>query len=70
MADVQVGAQMPRLGTASEKGKPAVLLTVTKQPNTGTIELTNRLEATLKDLKKTCLPMFTSQPTFSASHDS
>lgn len=52
VADVQVGAQMPRLGTASEKGKPAVLLTVTKQPNTGTIELTNRLEATLKDLKK------------------
>lgn len=56
VADVQVGAQMPRLGTASEKGKPAVLLTVTKQPNTGTIELTNRLEATLKDLKKNMPP--------------
>lgn len=56
VADVQIGAQMPRLGTASEKGKPAVLLTVTKQPNTGTIELTNRLEATLKDLKKNLPP--------------
>lgn len=52
VADVQVGPQVPKLGTASEKGKPAVLLTVTKQPDTGTIELTERLEAALKDLKK------------------
>ena len=52
VADVQVGAQLPRLGLASEKGKPAVLLTVTKQPGTGTIELTHRLEAALKDLEK------------------
>ena len=52
VADVQVGSQVPRLGLASEKGKPAVLLTVTKQPETGTIELTERLEAALKDLKK------------------
>lgn len=52
VADVQVGSQVPRLGLASEKGKPAVLLTVTKQPDTGTIELTKRLEAALKDLKK------------------
>ena len=52
VADVQVGAQVPRLGLASEKGKPAVLLTVTKQPDTGTIELTERLEAALQDLKK------------------
>ena len=52
IADVHVGAQEPKLGLASEKGKPAVLLTVTKQPNTGTIELTAKLEAALKDLKK------------------
>lgn len=52
VADVQVGGEMPRLGTASEKGKPTVLLTVTKQPGTGTIELTERLEAALQDLKK------------------
>lgn len=52
VADVQVGAQVPRLGLASEKGRPAVLLTVTKQPDTGTIELTERLEAALQDLKK------------------
>jgi Cu/Ag efflux pump CusA len=52
IADVQVGAQQPKLGLASEKGKPAVLITVTKQPNTGTIELTEKLEAALKDLQK------------------
>lgn len=56
VADVQVGAQVPRLGTASEKGKPAVLLTVTKQPDTGTIELTGRLEEALNDLKKNMPP--------------
>ena len=52
IADVKIGAQQPKLGLASEKGKPAVLLTVTKQPNTGTIELTEQLEAALADLQK------------------
>lgn len=52
VADVVIGSQQPKLGTASEKGKPAVLLTVTKQPNTGTIELTEQLETALKDLQK------------------
>ena len=52
IADVQVGASQPKLGLASEKGKPAVLLTVTKQPDTGTIELTAKLEAALEDLEK------------------
>ena len=32
IADVQVGAKLPKLGTASERGKHAILLTVTKQP--------------------------------------
>ena len=52
IADVRVGAQQPRLGLASEKGRPAVLLTVTKQPDTGTIELTEKLEEALADLQK------------------
>ena len=52
IADVVVGAQQPRLGLASEKCHPAVLLTVTKQPKTGTIELTEQLEHVLHDLKK------------------
>lgn len=52
IAEVKVGPQTPRLGVASEKGKPAVLMTVTKQPNTGTIELTEKLEDALKDIQK------------------
>ena len=52
VADVRVGAQQPKLGVASEKGRPAVLITVTKQPDTGTIELTAKIEEALKDLQK------------------
>ena len=52
IADIKVGAQQPKLGTASEKGRPAVLLTVTKQPATGTIGLTEKLEDALGDIKK------------------
>ena len=52
IADVQVGAKLPKLGTASERGKHGVLLTVTKQPATSTLELTDKLEASLQDLQK------------------
>ncbi len=52
IADVHIGAKLPKLGTASERGKAAVLLTVTKQPSTSTLELTEKLEASLKDLQK------------------
>ena len=52
IADVQVGVKLPKLGTASERGKHAVLLTVTKQPATSTLELTDKLEASLQDLQK------------------
>lgn len=52
IAEIRMGAESPKLGVASEKGKPAVLLTVTKQPNTGTIELTRKLEDAIADLQK------------------
>lgn len=52
IADIRIGEKSPKLGTASEKGRPAVLLTVTKQPATSTIELTERLEDALADLAK------------------
>ena len=53
IADVQIGAKAPKLGLASEKGKPAVLVTVTKQPNTNTLELTDELDASIQELQKT-----------------
>ncbi|MDO4172973.1 MAG: efflux RND transporter permease subunit, partial [Prevotellaceae bacterium] len=52
IADIRTGAESPKMGLASENGRPAVLLTVTKQPNTGTIELTQKLEETIADLQK------------------
>ena len=56
VADVRISAQTPKLGLASERGKPAVLLTVTKQPATSTLELTGKLEAALQDLQKNLPP--------------
>ena len=53
IADVVTGPKAPKLGTASERGKPAVLLTVTKQPATSTIELTQKLEEAIGELQKT-----------------
>lgn len=52
IADIRTGTESPKMGLASENGSPAVLLTVTKQPNTGTIELTQKLEETIADLQK------------------
>lgn len=53
IADVRIGAKTPKLGLASEKGIPAVLVTVTKQPSTNTLELTDKLDASIAELQKT-----------------
>lgn len=53
IAEVKVGAKTPKLGLASDHGKPAVLITVTKQPSTSTLELTEKLDQSLADLQKT-----------------
>ncbi len=52
IATVKVGGKSPKLGLASEKGKPAVLITVTKQPNTSTLELTEKLDGIVAELQK------------------
>lgn len=43
IARVTTGAREPHLGAASVRGKQAVIITVTKQPGVGTINLTERL---------------------------
>ncbi|MBO4379467.1 MAG: efflux RND transporter permease subunit [Muribaculaceae bacterium] len=53
IADVVEGCKRPKLGTASLNVKPAVLLTVTKQPSVGTINLTEKIESELAELKTT-----------------
>ncbi|WP_102408600.1 efflux RND transporter permease subunit [Parabacteroides bouchesdurhonensis] len=52
VATVKIGSKSPKLGTASERAKPAVLITVTKQPNTSTIDLTDKLDGIVADLQK------------------
>lgn len=52
VATIQIGSKSPKLGTASGQGRPAVLITVTKQPETSTIELTRQLDEVISDIQK------------------
>ena len=52
IAEVKVGDHRPKFGVASLRTEPAVILTVTKQPNTSTLELTKKLDATLEDIRR------------------
>ncbi len=52
IADVKIGDRKPKFGTASLRTEPAVILTVTKQPHTSTLKLTERLDATLEDIRR------------------
>lgn len=51
IATVTTGSKAPKIGTASVATKPAVLLTVTKQPAVGTIDLTERIDRELEQLR-------------------
>ena len=53
VAGVQLGTKSPKLGLASENAKPAVLLTVTKQPKADTNTITDNVVAALDDMKNT-----------------
>lgn len=52
IATVKIGGKSPKLGTASERTRPAVLITVTKQPDTSTEKLTEKLDEIVVDLRK------------------
>ena len=52
IAEVKIGDQRPKFGVASLRTEPAVILTVTKQPNTSTLQLTQKLDATLDDIRR------------------
>lgn len=51
IAEIKAGAKAPKLGTASHRAKDAVLMTVTKQPATSTLDLTEKLDAAIADLQ-------------------
>ena len=52
VATVKVGTNTPKLGVASYNGKPSVVLTVTKQPNVSTLDLTKQLDDVIDDLSQ------------------
>lgn len=53
IAEVRIGDKAPRLGVASNDAKPAVLITVTKQPASSTLDLTKQLDTSLEELRHT-----------------
>ena len=52
VAEVKIGAA-PKIGDGSMKGKPAVIMTVMKQPATNTLDLTKSIDLAIEDIKKT-----------------
>ncbi len=55
VAEVTIGSAV-KMGYASENAKPAVIISISKQPNANTLELTKRIEANLASLQKSLPP--------------
>jgi CzcA family heavy metal efflux pump len=55
VADVRIGPGVP-LGRGSANAQPAVILSVQKQPDTNTLELTERIDETLAEIEETLPP--------------
>ncbi len=53
VAEVKIGNKAPKMGVAAYNNQPAVIMTITKQPNTGTIDLTEKLDIALQELQQT-----------------
>ena len=52
VATVQIGAAS-KIGDASHNVSPAVIITITKQPDINTLDLTEKLDATIAEMQKT-----------------
>jgi CzcA family heavy metal efflux pump len=52
VADVKTGSA-PKMGYASGNARPAILISISKQPNANTLEVTESIEKNLEELKKT-----------------
>ena len=55
VAEVKIGSAV-KMGYASGNAKPAVIISVSKQPNTNTLNVTEKIEENLTALKKTLPP--------------
>ena len=52
VAEVKIGSA-PKMGYASGNAKPAIIISISKQPNANTLEVTQRIEKNLAELQKT-----------------
>jgi CzcA family heavy metal efflux pump len=52
VAEVIVGSAV-KMGYASENASPAIIISISKQPNTNTLDVTKRIEENLAELQKT-----------------
>ena len=52
VADVKIAPALP-MGTASQNAKPAVIISISKQPNVNTLNVTRDIEKNLAELQKT-----------------
>ncbi len=55
VASVEIGSA-PKMGYASENAKPAIIISISKQPNANTLDVTQRIEKNLVALQKTLPP--------------
>jgi CzcA family heavy metal efflux pump len=55
VADVAIGSA-PKLGYASQNAKPAIILSVSKQPNVNTLNVTRSIESNLSEVRKALPP--------------
>ena len=53
VAEIKIGGALPKIGDGSLNGNPAVIMTVAKQPNTNTLDLTSKIDVALAEISKT-----------------
>ncbi|MCH8317461.1 MAG: efflux RND transporter permease subunit [Bacteroidetes bacterium] len=53
VAEIKMGGAIPKIGDGSLKASPAVIMTVAKQPNTNTLELTEKIDNAILEIAKT-----------------
>lgn len=55
VAEVKIGGA-PKMGYASGNAKPAIIISISKQPHANTLDVTERIEDNLLEIKKTLPP--------------
>tara|TARA_R110002072_G_scaffold234192_2_gene391771 strand:+ start:4025 stop:7102 length:3078 start_codon:yes stop_codon:yes gene_type:complete len=53
VAEIKIGGAIPKIGDGSLKANPAIIMTVAKQPNTNTLELTEKVDKAILEISKT-----------------